>query len=254
MNISRQDVIIFITNRHLFPYRTCYIQLEKETKDWNIIYIRYGGTQMKSKGKIICNKIMYTLFNDVALFGLLFLTYSASRAVPYIPKFGVILFIFVIIVIPFFYLRRALTTAGDLYDSEDDDTLFVILKLLFFGINIFGFSVFFAGPVLALTLMGVNTFLVSGTQYYRILLLLRGKYKRCEVKIIDVKKHTVYLRKGVSEFFFVAEIRYDNDGTDSICIDRYTYLRIKAKESTKACLITYPFPKGRTYFELYPVN
>ena len=132
--------------------------------------------------------------------------------------------------------------------------LCVILKVIFFGINIFGFSVFFAGPVLALTLMGVNTFLVSGTQYYRILLLLRGKYKRCEVKIIDVKKHTVYLRKGVSEFFFVAEIRYDNGGTDSICIDRYTYLRIKAKESTKACLITYPFPKGRTYFELYPVN
>ncbi len=209
---------------------------------------------MKSKGKIICNKIMYTLFNDVALFGLLFLTYSVSSVIPYYPTIWKILFMFAIIVILLFYLLRSLTTVGDPFDPDDDDTFFVILKVIFFGINIFGFSVFFAGPVLALTLMGVNTFLVSGTQYYRILLLLRSKYKRCEVKIIDVKKHTVYLRKGVSEFFFVAEIRYDNGGTDSICIDRYTYLRIKAKESTKACLITYPFPKGRTYFELYPVN
>ena len=136
---------------------------------------------MKSKGKIIRNKILYTLFNDVALFGLLFLTYSVSSVIPYYPTIWKILFMFAIIVILLFYLLRSLTTVGDPFDPDDDDTFFVILKVIFFGINIFGFSVFFAGPVLALTLMGVNTFLVSGTQYYRILLLLRGKYKRCEV-------------------------------------------------------------------------
>ncbi|MDY6339363.1 MAG: hypothetical protein SPL61_06995 [Saccharofermentans sp.] len=209
---------------------------------------------MKSKGKIIRNKILYTLFNDVALFGLLLLTCSVSSVIPYYPTIWKILFMFAIIVILLFYLLRSLTTAGDLYDSEDDDTFFVILKVIFFGINIFGFSVFFAGRVVAIILLGVNTILISGTQYFRILLLLHGKYQLCDVKILSVEKHRKYLGKGISEFFYVARIKHDIGGTDSICIDRYTFIRIQAKEATKARLVIYPFPKGRTYYELIPVD
>ncbi len=80
--------------------------------------------------RAIINKILYTAGNDLALFGLLVAVYYLPRIIPY--NLALILLIIVFITAVFcFYLVRALTVTGDVYD-EDYNAAYVLLRIVFF--------------------------------------------------------------------------------------------------------------------------
>ena len=85
--------------------------------------------------KAVINKILYTVGNDLALSGLIAAVYYLPRIIPY--NLALILLIIVFITAVFsFYLVRALTVVGDVYD-EDYNASYVLFKLLFLFLNVF---------------------------------------------------------------------------------------------------------------------
>lgn len=209
---------------------------------------------MWSKGIIIRNKLLYTIANDAVLFGLLVLGYYLLRIFSSPSSLSIFLLIIYFASIFCFYFFRALTVVGEPFDSEGDLSYYILLKLIFLFLNGPCILVFFAKPVLAIPLIGLNTLLISGTQYYRVLLILRGRYLIREGQILSIKRQIAHHGshyRGFSAIHYVALFEYDNGETISICIDRYTYLRVKAKGYPKAKLACFYFPRGRKYYEIF---
>ena len=203
--------------------------------------------------KFICEKFLYVLFNDIVLFALLVFGYYACRIVPDSTALILLLIVYLGAVFCFYFIR-ALTVLGDEYDDVGDLAFFIVLKLVFLFLNGLGALVFIARPVIAISLIGINTLLVSGTQYYRILLLLRRRYEICEGRVISAERYIIHHgthHRGFSAIHYVAQFEYSNGGTISVCIDRYTYYRIRSKGHPKAKLVSFDFPKGRTYYEVW---
>ena len=203
--------------------------------------------------KFICEKFLYVLFNDIVLFALLVFGYYACRIVPDSTALILLLIVYLGAVFCFYFIR-ALTVLGDEYDDVGDLAFFIVLKLIFLFLNGLGALVFIARPVIAIPLIGINTLLVSGTQYYRILLLLRRRYEICEGRVISAERYIIHHGthyRGFSAIHYVAQFEYSNGGIISVCIDRYTYHRIRLKGRPKAKLVSFDFPKGRTYYEVW---
>lgn len=208
---------------------------------------------MEYRNKLICHKFFYAFFNDIVLFALLVLGYYACRIVPNSAVLILLLIVYLGAVFCFYFIR-ALTVVGDEFDDEGDLAFFIILKLIFLFLNGTGALVFIARPVIAIPLIGINTLLVSGTQYYRILLLLRRRYEICEGRVISAERYIIHHgthHRGFSAIHYVAQFEYSNGGIISVCIDRYTYHRIRSKGHPKAKLVSFDFPKGRTYYEVW---
>lgn len=201
--------------------------------------------------RAIINKILYTAGNDLALFGLLVAVYYLPRIMPY--NLALILLIIVFITAVFcFYLVRALTVTGDVYD-EDYNAAYVLLRIVFLFLNIFAISVFFAPPVIAFTLIGINTILISGTQYLRIIKLIRGRYESFDGLVLSAERKIVRHggsgpRRGYSTINYLVEFERNDGRTITICADFFTYLRIK--RHPHATLILYQFPFGRVFGEI----
>lgn len=205
---------------------------------------------MKTK-KAIINKILYTVGNDLALFGLIVTVYWLPRIISY--DLAPILLIIVFITAVFcFYLVRALTVIGDIYD-EDYNATYVLIKLVFLFLHIFALYVFLAPPVIAYTLIGINTILISGTQYLRIIKLMRGRYESFDGLVLSAERKIVRHggsgpKRGFSTINYLVEFERNDGRTVTICVDLFTYLRIK--RPTKATLVLYQFPRGRVFGEV----
>lgn len=207
---------------------------------------------MKFRRTCIINKLLYVISNDLVLTGLLVTAYFLMRFSPGNPLLIMILILFTGALFCFYYFR-AKTVTGDIYD-EGDNSYFVMLKIVFLFINGASLLVFFAPPAIAVILIILNTVLVSGTQYYRIILLAMGKYETCEGKVLSAKRIIARhgIRRGFSTINYVADFERDDGSTVSICVDRFTYHRIRGYPN--ATLVMYSFPKGRKYGELYIKN
>ena len=201
--------------------------------------------------RTIINKIMYTVGNNLALFGLLVAVYCLPRIIPYNLAFILLIIVFITAVFCF-YLVRTLTVIGDVYD-EDYNATFVLFKLLFLFLNVFALFVFFAPPIIAFTLIGINTILISGTQYLRIIQLMRGRYESSDGLVLSAERKIVRHGgsgpgRGLSTINYLVEFERNDGRTITICVDFFTYLRIK--RVTRATLVLYQFPRGRVFGEV----
>ena len=205
---------------------------------------------MKMK-KTVIYKILFTVGNDLALFGLIVAVYCLLRIVP--NNLALILLMTVVIAAVFcFYLVRALTVTGDVYD-EDFNASFVLFKIVFLFFNIFALYVFFAPPAIAFTLIGINTVLVSGTQYLRIVQLMRGRYESFDGRVLSAERKIVRHggsgpKRGYSTINYLARFERNDGRIITICVDFFTYLRIKGHPH--ATLILYKFPRARVFGEV----
>jgi len=201
--------------------------------------------------KTIINKILFTVGNDLALFGLIVAVYCLPRIIP--NNLALILFIIVFITAVFcFYLVRALTVVGDVHD-QNCNAIFVLFKILFLFFNIFALFVFFAPPFIAFTLIGINTILISGTQYLRIIQLMRRRYESYDGLILSAERKIVRHggsgpKRGFSTINYLVEFERNDGRSITICVDFFTYLRIKGHPY--ATLILYQFPKARVFGEI----
>ena len=201
--------------------------------------------------KTIINKILYTVGNDLALFCLLVAVYYLPRIIPY--NLALILLIIVFITAVFcFYLVRVFTVIGDIYD-EDYNAVYVLFKLIFLFLNLFALYVFFAPPVIAFVLIGINTILISGTQYLRIIQLMRGRYESSDGLVLSAERKIVRHGgsgpgRGLSTINYLVEFERNDGRTITICVDFFTYLRIK--RVTRATLVLYQFPRDRVFGEV----
>ncbi|MBQ5422550.1 MAG: hypothetical protein IIU27_01580 [Clostridiales bacterium] len=177
--------------------------------------------------------------------------YYLPRIIPY--NLALILLIIVFITAVFcFYLVRVFTVIGDIYD-EDYNAVYVLLKLLFLFLNLFALYVFFAPPVIAFVLIGINTILISGTQYLRIIQLMRGRYESSDGLVLSAERKIVRHGgsgpgRGLSTINYLVEFERNDGRTITICVDFFTYLRIK--RVTRATLVLYQFPRGRVFGEV----
>lgn len=205
--------------------------------------------------KAVINKILYTVGNDLALFGLIAAVYYLPCIIPY--NLVLILLIIVFITAVFsFYLVRALTVVGDVYD-EDYNASYVLFKLLFLFLNVFAIFVFFAPPVIAFTLIGINTVLISGTQYLRIIKLMLGRYESFDGLVLSAERKIVRHggsgpKRGYSTINYLVEFERNDGRCITICVDFFTYLRIK--RPAHATLVLYQFPGGRVFGEVLLKN
>ncbi|MDO4877494.1 MAG: hypothetical protein Q3987_08950 [Oscillospiraceae bacterium] len=205
---------------------------------------------MKTNRTVI-NKILYTVGNDLALFGLIAAVYYLPRIIPYNLAL-ILLIIFFITAVFCFYLVRVFTVIGDFYD-EDYNAVYVLLKLIFLFLNIFAIFVFFAPPVIAFTLIGINTVLISGTQYLRIIKLMLGRYESFDGLVLSAERKIVRHggsgpRRGYSTINYLVEFERNDGRCITICVDFFTYLRIK--RPAHATLVLYQFPGGRVFGEV----
>ena len=114
--------------------------------------------------KAIINKILYTVGNDLALFCLLVAVYYLPRIIPYNLVLILLLIVFLVAVFCF-YLVRAFTVIGDIYD-EDYNTVYVLLKLIFLFLNLFALYVFFALLVISFVILGFISIIITWAHYY----------------------------------------------------------------------------------------
>ena len=202
---------------------------------------------MNFKSRCILGKLLYTIVNDLVLIGLLMLAYYLMWnleqnlvSILLMTLFSGALFCF--------YFIRALTVVGDEYDN--DNIVFMLFKLLFLFFNGLGLFVFFAPPAIALILFATNTILVSGTQYYRIIQLIRGKYEKHEGLVLFTNRKIEYKRRGLCTINYIVVFERDSGGTVSICVDRFTFWRLKRNKH--GTLVFYQFPRGRIFGEIIP--
>lgn len=207
---------------------------------------------MISKGKIIRNKLLYTIANDSVLLGLWALNYYFSLTLSNSSNLSKLLFITLLIFNFYFYLFRAFTVSGKPFNSNGNDSLFVLLRSVFWVINLIGVFLLFglAKPVLVISLIGINTLLISWTQYYRIVLLLCNRYQMWDGQILSVEKHVIHVHRSPNVTFHVVLFEHENGETISVCIDKYTYYCIKGKEYPKAKLVLYYFSKDKIHYEI----
>ncbi len=212
---------------------------------------------MSFRGKCIRGKILYTVLNDLVLFLLLTLCYFLLRFISFDTVSSIILMIIFISCIFCFYFFRAITVVGRKFDAEGDLAFIIILKLIFLFLNGLSILVFFAEPILALVLIGINTLLVSHTQYYRIFLLISGRYMVWEGQVLSVKRYVFHHgshQRGFSAIYYVAQFEFKSGETEYICIDRYMYYRLKKRGYPKANLVWFYFPNNRKYYEVFLEN
>lgn len=207
---------------------------------------------MISTGKIIRNKLLYTIANDSVLFGLWVLSYYFSLTLSNSSNFSTFLFITLLIFNSYFYLFRSFTVSGKPYNPNGNDLLLVMLRYVFWLINLIGvFLIFYlAKRVLVISLIGINSLLISWTQYYRIVLLLCNRYQMWDGQILSVEKHVIHVYRAPNVTFHVVLFEHKNGETISICIDKFTYYRIKNKEYPKAKLVLYYFSKDKNHYEI----
>ena len=137
---------------------------------------------------MIIKKILFTISNDLALTGLLALAYYLIRILPYNALSIIIEFVLLLLLF-LFYWFRIVTVTGDVYDDEYDFLYFIFLKMIFFIINAIAVAlIVLAPPLIVMILFGVNTILVSGRQYYRIILLMRSKYEMSDGYVLSAKR------------------------------------------------------------------
>ena len=200
---------------------------------------------------MIIKKILFTISNDLALTGLLALAYYLIRILPYNALSIIIEFVSLLLLF-LFYWFRIVTVTGDVYDDEYDFLYFIFLKMIFFIINAIAVAlIVLAPPLIVMILFGVNTILVSGRQYYRIILLMRSKYEKSDGYVLSAKRKIVWHTGGGRGFFavyHVAEFGFEDGGSVFITVDLYTYLRIKRNK--KVSLIRYPLHKDGQFLEL----
>ena len=201
--------------------------------------------------RTIINKILFTVGNDLVLFGLIVAVYCLPRIIS--NNLALILLMTVVIAAVFcFYLVRALTVTGDVYD-EDSNASFVLFKIVFLFFNIFALYVFFAPPFIAFILIGINTILISGTQYLRIIQLMCRRYESFDGRVLSAERKMVRHggsgpKRGYSTINYLARFERDDGRTITICVDFFTYLRIKGH--LHATLILYQFPGARVFGEI----
>lgn len=201
---------------------------------------------------MIIKKILFTISNDLALTGLLALAYYLIRILPYNALSIIIEFVLLLLLFLFYWLR-IVTVTGDVYDDEYDFLYFIFLKMIFFIINAIAVALIdaFAPPLIVMILFGVNTILVSGRQYYRIILLMRSKYEKSDGYVLSAKRKLVWHSgsgRGFFAVYHVAEFGFEDGGSVFITVDLYTYLRIKRNK--KVSLIRYPLHKDGQFLEL----
>ena len=202
--------------------------------------------------KYVFKKFLYSILNDMALFGLFVAAYCLPRCLPYNPV-SILLTVVLITAIFSFYVIRILTVVGDVYD-EDYNASFVLLKIVFLFFNMFGMLVLLAPPVIAFILIGINTILVSGTQYYRIIQLIRGRYESFDGLVLSAERKMVRHggsgpRRGYSTINYLVVFEREDGRSINICVDRFTYWRIKGV--LHAALVLYQFPGDRVFGEIY---
>ena len=185
------------------------------------------------------------------MFGLIVAVYCLPRIIS--NNLALILLIIVFAAAVFcFYLVRALTVTGDIYD-EDSNASFVLFKIVFLFFNIIALYVFFAPPVIAFILIGINTILISGTQYLRIIQLMCRRYESFDGRVLSAERKMVRHggsgpKRGYSTINYLARFERNDGRTLTICVDFFTYLRIKGHPH--ATLILYQFPRARVFGEI----
>ena len=202
---------------------------------------------MNFKSKCILGKLLYTIGNDLVLTGLLTLAYYLMWNLE--QSLGPILLMILFSGALFcFYFIRALTVIGDEYDN--DNIVFMLFKILFLIFNGLCLFAFFAPPAIAVILFATNTILVSGTQYYRIIQLIRGKYEKHDGLVLFTNRKIEFLRRGLCTINYIVVFERDSGGTVSICVDRFTFWRLKRNKH--GTLVLYQFPRGRVFGEIIP--
>ena len=204
---------------------------------------------MNIKRKIILNKLLYTIGNDLVLTSLLIAAYYLMRNRPDNMTLIILSILFIGAVFSFYFIRM-LTVVGDTYD-EGDNAFFMVVKFVFLCCNGLAALVFLAPPVIAFSLFAVNTLLVSGTQYFRVIQLLRGKYEINDGLILSAKRKIVRYGIGRGHVYtinYLVEFERDYGRSVTVCVDRFTYWRIKGHHH--AALVLYKFPKGRVFGEI----